>query len=709
VLSWRQRAAFWAERAALCVAVLYLCVHTLPKAWRTLNTDFPNYYMAARLVHEGYDTSRMYEWEWIQREKDHRGVDQRFVGLAPHTGFSTLMVWPIAELKPLTAKHVWIVFNLLLLVPMAWMLRRMTGLSIWRIVLVMAVCFPLQRNLQYGQMYELVLFMVVAACWCWLRGWQVAAGALVAVAAAVKVFPVLLLVWFFRRRQWRALVSGLIACAACVGISIGVFGVATNRTWLEEVLPWVMRGEGQETYAVSHAGISNVLHMLLLAELQWNPHPWHESVTAYAVLMPLLQMLVLAPAVLLIWRGDERRADKRRERVLMEWSAIVTMALAVSTMPALYHFVLMVFPVCVMAGMLLRQRQYGWLAALAVAYLGIGFPLPIPAGVTGLAVLLYVPRLWLTLAVLAGIYVWLWRDEARIRSRNWAPDWERFAWAAAMMLAVVVSIVTTLRVEREERTEYAYRLPLAQQGLLNAQPQATKDGVRYAAFLIDGYRLMTQDAERVVVDPPADASEDDLSFANGDGHVWVEEAGSGGSRIVDASAASRVVIENAHEPMVSADGRELAFVRDERGRGRLMVRGLGADELETALTPPGLNVYEASFRSESDYAVAATDGAGWPRIYLVDGARGRSMVTIADARYPTISPDGRWMAYSHMEDGVWNLWLMDRETGAARRIADVPCNQVQPSWESDGKTLLYGTDCGRSLWFTAVARRSVLP
>ena len=121
-----QRAAFWLERVLVCVAVLYLCVHTLPKAWRTLNTDFPNYYMAARLVHEGYDTSRMYEWTWLEREKDHRGVDDRVIGLLPITPFSTLAVWPIAKLEPLAAKHVWIVFNLLLLIPLAWMLRRVT-------------------------------------------------------------------------------------------------------------------------------------------------------------------------------------------------------------------------------------------------------------------------------------------------------------------------------------------------------------------------------------------------------------------------------------------------------------------------------------------------------------------------------------------------------------------------------------------------------
>ena len=212
----------------------------------------------------------------------------------------------------------------------------------------------------------------------------------------------------------------------------------------------------------------------------------------------------------------------------------------------------------------------------------------------------------------------------------------------------------------------------------------------------------------VVEDPPADPNGDDLSFANGDGHVWVEEAGSGGSRIADASAASRVVVSEAHDPAVSEDGKELAFVRDERGRGRLMVRGLDANGVEKALTPPELNVYEATFLSDDEYVYAAAQGSGWPHVYVVDHVRGNSM-QIVDARYPAISPDGRWLAYSHMQDGVWNLWLMDLASGAERRIGDVPCNEMQPSWESDSKTLLYGTDCGRSVWFTAVARRRVVP
>jgi hypothetical protein len=104
--------------------VLFLCLHSLPRAWRSLNTDFPNYYLAAQLAHQGDDTSRMYEWPWIEREKDHRGIDLRIIGLLPLTPFSTLAVWPLIGVTPLTAKHLWILLNLAALVPIGWMLRR---------------------------------------------------------------------------------------------------------------------------------------------------------------------------------------------------------------------------------------------------------------------------------------------------------------------------------------------------------------------------------------------------------------------------------------------------------------------------------------------------------------------------------------------------------------------------------------------------------
>jgi hypothetical protein len=689
------------EFAVLCLSVLFLGMHTLPRAWRTLNTDFPNYYMAARLAHEGYDTSRMYEWPWIEREKDHRAVDIRVIGLLPITPFSTLVMWPLTGLAPLAAKHIWILVNLAFLVPIGWLLRSMTGLSYVRIALALSLSFPLHRNLLFGQFYVLLLLLLVAACWSYLRGFRALAGALVALAAACKVFPLLLFVFFLQRRDWRSLISGAITGISACAVSIAIFGLNAHITWLQEILPWVTHGEGLGTYAGT-ASIPGVLHFLLLSEPQWNPHPWHYSPLCYALLVPALQMLVLAPAVLLI-----RRDDKGKERILLEWSALLTASLAISTIPASYNFVLMAFPVCVLAAIFLQRKQYGWTVALIAAYLGIGFPLAAPSVIQGLALLLYVPRLPLMLALLFGIYALLWRNLRNAPSR----DWTRYAWAAAMIASVLFSVRSTLRLERTEREEYAYRVPLQTQGFLNAEPQSTAKGIRYVAFTMTGYQLMDQKQDRVQKSPSTDTSYDVFSFSSGDGHIWMERSSDEGSQIVEMQRPSHVVIDDAREPMLSADRQSLAFIRDNHGVGRMMVQRAFQSTAanEAALTPARLNVYEASFISENEYAFSAVEEGHLPQIYLTDATHTNSPVLIAGTRYPAISPDKRWMAYSHLDHGVWNLWLRDQATGATRRIADVPCNQIQPSWESDSKTLLYGTDCGRSVWFTAVARRKVVP
>ena len=230
-------------------------------------------------------------------------------------------------------------------------------------------------------------------------------GALIAIAAACKIFPVLYLALFLQRRSWRALASSAITGFAAVSLSVAVFGWNVHRTYWHEILPWSLHGEGMPPYFTSAASISSVLHYLLLSEPQWNPHPWHDSPLAYALFQPTLQMLVLAPAILRL-----RRDNRTPGRIALEWASLLTASLAISTMPASYHFVLMVFPACVLAAILQERRQYIWLTLLLIAYLGIGIPMHNPARHVGLAILLYVPRLFLILAVLLGMYALLWRD-----------------------------------------------------------------------------------------------------------------------------------------------------------------------------------------------------------------------------------------------------------------------------------------------------------
>jgi hypothetical protein len=370
--------------------------------------------------------------------------------------------------------------------------------------------------------------------------------------------------------------------------------------------------------------------------------------------------------------------------------------------------VLVILPVCVLAMLLLRRKQYGWLAALLIAYLGIGFPLPVRHTTMGPAILLYLPRLPLMFALLLDIYVLLWRDRP---TSGVSRDWTHYAWATVMAASVVFGAFSIFRMERAVRQEYAYRLPLQAQGLLNTGPRRADAGVRYIALSNEGYRLITEEHGAETSDPASSSPEDDLSFSSGFGHVWVERSQGSRSQIVDLPDPRRPVVDDAEDPMISTDGQSLAFLRGDRGRLRLMARNrLHSDgSTDVALTLPRLNVYEASFMSPTEYAFSAADERHQPQIYLKDATHMNSPLDLGEARYPALSPDGRWMAYSRFDHGAWNLWLRDQASGAIRRVADVPCNQIEPAWEDDSKTLLYSTDCGRSLWFTAIARRRVIP
>ncbi len=694
-----QRIVNWIERVALLMAISYLGLHALPRAWTKLNTDFPNYYLMARLAHEGYDTSRAYEWLWLQREKDHRSLDIPAVGMVPLTPFSTLVMWPLAKLPALVAKHVWIIANLSLLVPLCWFIHSLTGLSYRRIALVIAFSFPLQRNLLYGQFYVLLLVLIVAACWCYVKERYVLSGALIAVAAACKIFPVLLAVLFLRRRNWRAFTSFAATGIGAAALSIAVLGWNVNRTYLHQILPWALHGEAMEPYIPSSASISGLLHYLLLAEPQWNPHPWLNSPLLYALLQPALQMVLLAPAILLI-----RRNDRAPEQILLEWIGLLTASLAVSTAPASYHFVLMVFPACVLAALLIKRGTNKWLLALIVAYLGIGFPMPTPGQPIGPAILFFAPRLFLMIAVLAGIYLLLWRNP---RVQSSAVDWGHYAWACLMVTAVLLDVHSTFGREQAVRQEFAYRVPLKTHFLLNGEPVGTGSTANYVAGSADGYRLVTT-GNATRVDWSAD---DDLSFSASPRQTFVEKARVGDSEIADPEVPGKTVVEDGRNPMPSTDGQDLAFVRADHGRGRLMVLQSfqSGHSTEDALTPSSINVYDASFISQRDFAVSGVEAGRPPQIYLTDESHHNTPLDLGESRYPSLSPDGRWMAFSHLEHGVWNLWIREEQTGATHRVADVPCNQIEPSWEVDSKTLVYADDCGRSVWFTAIARRRVIP
>src|SRR5579863_9280417 len=263
----RRRWRSQSERILLTLLILlFVCRGFIP-AWRNLNSDFPNYYVVARLYRQGYPLERVYEWVWFQRHADVAGIGRRLVSYIPLTLPSALVISPLSSLPALEAKRYWLLLNLAFMVLTLILLARTTRLEPRRIALLMFLALiPLCSNFLFGQMHVLVLLLLTTAAWLYFEDRFFTSGLTLAIATALKIYPGLFLIFFLVKKQWRAAAGLIIGTAAAVLLSIHLFGIDACRVYAREVLPFALRGQIVDPYNVAWGSLSALLARLLIYE-----------------------------------------------------------------------------------------------------------------------------------------------------------------------------------------------------------------------------------------------------------------------------------------------------------------------------------------------------------------------------------------------------------------------------------------------------------
>jgi Glycosyltransferase family 87 len=410
----------WMEILILSVLVAVFAWKGFVPAWRSLHTDFPNYYVAARLIARGDSLTRIYDWIWFQRQKDHAGVENRVVTFNPLTLYSALPLVPLTSFQPLSAKRYWLIVNLLFLGFSAFALHRMTNMSRVHIAILMLLGIePLRIHFLYGQFHIFVLVLLVLSLWLYLRERPFEAGAIIAVASAIKIYPIVFTLYFVRKRQWRV-VAGIAAGTLLLGIlAVYLFGVPVNRIYLEQVLPRAGRGEIVDPYSVWLNSFTGVISRLFIFEPELNPRPLINLPAAFAILQALTQALLFVP---LLWLISPHRGRTENER--FEYGTFLAALLLLTAVPASYHRVVLIITIVVAADFLLRRGQVREVGLLVVLYALSSFPIQyFFPNFTETIRLIGFFRLFLTLgfflvllAVLARRTAETWRDRLRSRS-----------------------------------------------------------------------------------------------------------------------------------------------------------------------------------------------------------------------------------------------------------------------------------------------------
>ena len=241
-------------RLVLILFALAATAHLIYNVWYAYTRQAPDFWILFRGAREWTRGGSMYDIEAV--------LTNHFGHVFKVPPFYGMLFVPFVTMDGLMVLLGHRIMNTLLIVATALIWLRM-----WRIPFVslsaasLLIVFnfrPLADTLAYGQIDLVLLFLLTLALWALRSGRDTAAGALVALGALFKIYPILLLAFFVVKGHWRALIGFVVGMAVCNSIAVVVIGWDEHLTYLTRVLPNI----GGTTSWVENQTISGFLARL---------------------------------------------------------------------------------------------------------------------------------------------------------------------------------------------------------------------------------------------------------------------------------------------------------------------------------------------------------------------------------------------------------------------------------------------------------------
>jgi hypothetical protein len=255
-----------------------------------------------------------------------------------------------------------------------WSIARILGLRFGKglmpvlVLAQVASAYAIQWDMRSLNTNLVVLAAVLLGFVALVRGREVGAGCWVALAVALKIIPVLLIVYFAWTRRYRAFVSAVVATFVFwVVAPFAVFGSAVvdvYRSWLGEII---------RAAAPDIAG--HAILISLWKAVEFIGHADARSATAIVVAVTACWIVL---GLLAAFGAMKAGPDRSRQAVLADVGILVLGPAALSTYLEPYHVVGMMIPAAVVAYSALDRsgdvrRRLGATLALVVATLSLPF------------------------------------------------------------------------------------------------------------------------------------------------------------------------------------------------------------------------------------------------------------------------------------------------------------------------------------------------
>jgi Glycosyltransferase family 87 len=396
----------------LVTLTLLLAARGIVPALSKVDTDFPNYFTAAKIVADGGNTDRLYDNGWFQDQMRRYQIGKASEGeFKPFPPPTALLLLPLARLQPLDALRVLTVGSVLCLICSIILLAKILSWSLAdSTVFVLLSGYAVLGALRLGQPYILVSLSCVIGYYARLKGRPLLAGICFGLFTPIKYFPVVFLVYFAFRKEWKVVLGGAAAILMVTALSVAILGWKIHEDFLSSVLGnhLIAKLDLQNPFAVSYQSFDSLFRRLFIYDATLNPQApfaW-PRLQGIAVLITKASILLAAIGTLV---KLARRGGGDATAPSIGILGVVTLLLAPAT--ATYHFVLLWLPVGLLIDYFVRQgarvRAYLILGIYAlIGFFPYRYTIPFE-GRGGLTVLAY-PRLFLLLAMFVACVHFIW-------------------------------------------------------------------------------------------------------------------------------------------------------------------------------------------------------------------------------------------------------------------------------------------------------------
>lgn len=243
-----------------------------------------------------------------------------------------LFFFPFTFLPFFIAQKVFLIisiFCLLLSIGLLFKIFKLAPISILGLFFITLVLnyFPEKFTLGMGQINNVVLLMVTLFIYFYVKKNEFLSGVFLTFAIALKLFPVLLIIFLIFNRRWKTLLSVILT-----GFAISLFVLLFVNSWITSyflvtVLPSLLESWKADYYNQS-------LSAFLIREFG--------NLEFASLLRPVISAILIIISLVFVWMY------KNYDRIgLLSVSLLITVSLIVNTFSWQHHFIWVLIPLLI--------------------------------------------------------------------------------------------------------------------------------------------------------------------------------------------------------------------------------------------------------------------------------------------------------------------------------------------------------------------------